>query len=587
MSQASSSEPATLAELLFHVRDISAARLDFLSVSPADRRETWSAGDFLRAVHSLALALEQDGLQAGDRVAIFSANRPECHIVDFACHLLGAPTVPIFSRSTEHQLAFILRNSGARWVFYGDASQGERLRSLAGALTQFPRPVAFDADAVPASGSTLTRMMGKGSRAMGDVPLERLRGRAGPEDLAGIVYTSGTTGDPKGVMLSHRNLVSNFLACARAFPLGPDDLAISFLPLSHLFQRTVDHLCFYRGTRIHYVPDVGRDVETLSGVLARQRPTVLAADPETFQGFRAHILQRVEGLGAAPRRLFHWALRRRLDWLSQTESGSPRGRLWARPAEVLLRQAREAFGGKLRFAVSGGAPLDPQTGRFYDAVGIPVFQGYGLTETSPVVATNHPGGRRPGSVGRPISEVEIRISQEGEILVRGPGVMQGYWQDSEATDAAISESGWFHTGDLGSMDQSGYVFVTDRKQDVLTLIDGNTVLPRPIEALWNDERVARAVAQAVVVGDGRPFPAVLLVPRPGAADADLEQSIEEHMERVNLQLPTELRLRRWALLEEPLTLEDGLLTASGRPRRKVIHRRFAELISSLYRDDPD
>lgn len=575
---------ATLNDLIFHIREISSGNPELLTVFRQGRRESLSTTDFLRSIHSLAVALQSRGLAPGERVALFSENRPEWHVVDFACHLIGSPTVPIFAGLNPSQVAYILRNSGARWVFFSDVTKRDQLLGLEASLTQIPEMVAFDADAASSEGKTLTRLMGEGAGHLPEVPLERFRGRVSPEDLAGILYTSGTTGNPKGVMLSHGNFVSNMLSCSRLFDLGPDDRAASFLPLSHVFQRTVDHLCFYRGVRIHYIPGA----DDVLGILAEERPTVLVAAPDLYDRVRDSELHRVAQRAPWLQKLYRWAL-----GVGQRHAVAGRdgfiGPILALQRWIAhrwpLRPIRELFGGALRFAVSGGAPLAEKTAELFESVGIPLYQGYGLTETSPVLATNSPENQRIGSVGKPLSDVEMRIAEDGEILVRGPGIMQGYWQNPGATEASINESGWFRTGDLGRMDKSGYVFVTDRKRDLLTLSTGEQVAPRPIEALL----VEPPVAQAVVVGDGRPFPAALLVvdfeAKESSERSALEVLIEERIQRVNLQLPQSIRLRKWTLLDRRLTVEDGDLTPTLKLRRRNIRQAFAAEISELYKGD--
>ena len=567
---------ATLSDLLFHVRDASAGRSDLLTANFGARRESWSSADFLRGVHSLAVALEDRGLRAGDRVVIYSENRPEWHLVDFACHLLGAPTVPIFADATPKQVAYILRNSGARRIFYSDEAKKHLLATVVPGLNQTPEHVAFDADAATHDGASLTRLMGTGAERLGDVPLERFRDRVDAADLAGIFYTSGTSGDPKGVMLSHGNLMSNVSSCREIFEIGSGDRAISAVPLAHIFQRTVDYLCFLCGVSIHYEPRT----EHLADTYKRERPTFLVGTPELYRRHRDAILEGLRSLPEWKRRLFEGAMETRLSILAE-DPDARRGSIKSFVALRRLGKARNAFGGRARFAISGGAPLATDVARFFEAIGIPLYQGYGLTETSPVLATNSPHHRRTGSVGKPISDVEMRIADDGEILVRGPGLMQGYWQSPEATVASVDESGWFRTGDLGWMDKSGYIFVTDRKQDLLTLADGRTLSPRPIENLL----MGSGIEHAVIIGESRPFPVVLLTLHPEAPEGP-DTWIEDRIRMANLQLPEELRIRKWQVLDRRLSVADGELTATMKPRRDQIRRRFAEQIAALYRDEP-
>jgi long-chain acyl-CoA synthetase len=585
----------TLADLVFHVRNVSSGRPELLSVLLDGRREVLSAADFLRNVHSLALALEGRGLAKGERVAIFSENRPEWHIVDFACQLIGAPTVPLYPALGRGQAGFMLRNSGCRWVFYSGADKREMLTGLVPTLTASPMLVAFDGAAAADGGTSITRLMGEGAARIGEVPIERFRGRVEEEDLASLIYTSGATGDPKGVMLSHRNLISNVLACGEIFTLTADDLAISMLPLSHGFQRTVDHLCFYRGVAIHYVPSSA----DLTAALRRERPTVLAAMPAVYERAVQEARELAGARGSLGRRVFRWAIEAGIRRAAAERGGfvGPFLALQRQLADVLvLRGIRRRFGGRLRFPISGSAPISSEVSDFFDAIGTPLFQGYGLTETSPVLASSAPRQHRPGSVGKALSTVELKVAEDGEILAKGPGVMKGYWANPRATAESVDDSGWLHTGDVGRIDQSGYVFITDRKQDLLLTAAGERIAPQPIEKRLTGHGV---LAQAVVVGDGRPYLAALLVPdferlRAETAElaelsdaeiaehADVLERVRQAVDEVNADLPEAERVFRWRLLERPLSVERGELTHTSKLRRRVVMQRFADHVAALY-----
>ncbi len=584
---------ATLSDLVFRIREVSAGRTELLSVRLEGGRETLSASDFLSNVHSLALALEDHGVGPGDRVAIFSENRPEWPVVDFACQLLGAPTVPLYPTLSPQQVGYVLRNSGSRLVFYSDAAKRDLLIGLKNALTRSLQVVAFDPDATVEGGMALTRLMGHGASRRGEVPFERFRGRVEADDLASIIYTSGTTGDPKGVMLSHGNLVSNFLAMSELFHVGRDDLAVSFLPLAHVFQRTVDHLCFYRGVAIHYVPKI----ETVPAALAEVKPTVLSSVPRFYEKAYVRTVMELEHESAFRRFLGRWAVgvgRRHALELHDGFVG-PLLALGRRLAELLVfRRLRRRFGGRLRLPVSGGAPLGRDVSEFFEAIGMPIFQGYGLTEASSVLATSAPDQQRRGSVGRALPEVELRLAEDGEILARGPGVMRGYWENPEATRKSLDDDGWLHTGDVGELDKSGYLFITDRKKDLLVTSGGKNIAPQPIESLLVSDGL---ISQAVVVGDNYPHPAVLLVPDFEQLAAEVgetlprEELIRHPMARrkiadvvtgINEHLAVDERLRRFKLLARELSLEAGELTPTLKVRRRVIAQRYAVEIASLY-----
>lgn len=597
----------TLGDLVLRLRSVAGGRGELVSVTwegegegASLRRESLSTSDFVRNVHSLAVALDDRGVRRGERVAIYSENRPEWHVTDFACQLLGVATVPIHAEFTSEQVAFVLRNSGSRWIFYSDNVKKSKLEELRQAVTEMPVAIAFDGQAVfetgaqgdPGGAPSFTRLLGEGAERLSDVPLERFRGRSQPEDLASVLYTSGTTGDPKGVMLSHRNFLSNVRGCAEVFDVGADDLALSFLPLSHVFQRTVDLLCFHQGVSIHYVP---RTVD-VPAALRRCRPTLMAAAPVVYERAWKRTFELLEEKSALGRRIFDWALQAGKRYVSASRDGFIGPALMLQRAlaqRFVFREVQERFGGRLRFAISGGAPLASEVADFFDAVGIPLYQGYGLTETSPVLATNHPKGQRPGSVGRALSDVELRIAEDGEILVRGPGVMKGYWQDQAATAASINESGWFRTGDVGRVDRSGYLFVTDRKRDLIVTSEGHNVAPRPIETLLAADEF---FDQAVVIGDGRPFIGALLVPNRERiaslateaesphllADPGVLRAVQERIDAVNERLAASHRIGAWTLLAEPFRVEDGTLTPTQKARRREIQRRCADEIEAMY-----
>ena len=581
----------TLGDLVFRLREVAAGRPDLLNRRRGDRLEAVSTTDVLRNVHSLALALEAEGARPGDRIAIFSENRPEWHEVDLACQLLGLPTVPIFPALPASQAAYILRNSGSRWVFYSDAARRDVLIQAESRLAGPVRSVAFDEDAVREDGTTLFRLMGDQAEARGTIPLERFRDRAGEDDLASIVYTSGTLGDPKGVRLTHRNLVSNILACSEIFDLRPEDRAISFMPLSHIFQRTVDYLCLYRGVPLFYVPSV----ERLPRALGEVKPSLLVAPPQFYVRAHRRAQASIERLPLWRRKLARWGLEVGMQYAKARHGGivGPWLALERRVAEQwVYRPLRQRFGGRLRLAITGGAALPEPTEWFFEAVGLPIFQGYGLTETSPVLTVSAPGRRRPGSVGRALPGVEIRLDEDGEILVRGPGIMDGYWENPQASADAL-EDGWLRTGDLGEIDAAGFVFVTGRKKDLIVTSAGENVAPQPIEQHLSG---LAGVQQAVVLGNDRPYLVALIVPdfelwqaEFGEPSADgliqrpeLVERVGALVESLNEQLAQHEKIRRFALLSEPLTAEAGELTPTLKPRRLKISEIHRETLDRLY-----
>ncbi|HVS15253.1 MAG TPA: long-chain fatty acid--CoA ligase [Thermoanaerobaculia bacterium] len=581
----------TLADLLLHVRDHSAGRAALLAIKRGKRVEQLSTAEFVSAVHALALALERRGVEKGQRIAVFAENRPEWHVVDFACHLLGVVTVPLYPTLTAAQVGYILRNSGSRWVFFSDAEKGAVVAAQRASLGQPIETVALDEEA-RGDGLSLVRLQAEGAPDLATRPLESLCCRVDAEDLASLIYTSGTTGEPKGVMLTHRNFVSNVLSCADLYAIDASDIALSFLPLSHVFERTVDYLFFLRGVAIHYAPSI----ERVPPLLLEVRPTVMTSVPRVYERAYLRVLGTVERESATKRRVFRWALGvgRRAAAARRRGFVGPWLALRRRIAHRLVfRTIHQRFGGRLRFAISGGAALSREVAAFFEAIGLQLYQGYGLTETAPVLAAERPGAVRLGSVGRTVPGVELRIAEDGEILARSPGLMRGYWENPTATAEVIDPEGWFYTGDVGHLDDDGFLFITDRKKDLLVTSGGKNVAPQPIEQLLVSQRF---IAQAIVVGDGYPYVTALLVPRLEELPAELEPRdveeavadervralVEEAVAAVNRSLADHERIRNWRLLARELTIEEGEITPTLKVRRRVVLERHGELISSMY-----
>jgi long-chain acyl-CoA synthetase len=582
----------TLSDLVFEIRDSWSGRADLLAIRRHGRVEQVSTAELVTAVHGLALALEERGVERGERVALWAENCPEWHVVDLACHLLGAIPVPIYPTLAAPAVAYILKNSGASWVFYSDHEKAAALARVAGSLSRELHTVALEHEA-RGDGDSLMLLQADGVARIGSRPLERFRGRVSARDTASIIYTSGTTGDPKGVVLSHGNFVSNVLACEPLFPLGPTDRALSFLPLSHVFERTVDYLFLRRGVAIHYAPSI----ERVPPLLLEVRPSVLASVPRLYERAYLRALANVAKETPFRQRLFRWALRAG----KRYAAARARGRLvspWlalerAIAARLVYSKIRARFGGRLRFAIAGGAALGEQVAEFFEAVGIPLYEGYGLTESSPVLAANCPEASRRGSVGRPIPGVEIRIADDGEILARGPGVMQGYWGNEEATREAVDDEGWLHTGDIGRIDADGFLFITDRKKDLLITSGGKNVAPQPIEQLLTAQP---AIAQAVVVGDNYPYLTALIAPsfedlppelagrsqEALLADPAFERRVDAAIDAVNAELSEHERIRNWQFLPRELSQAEGEVTPTLKVRRRIVLERYRDLVASMY-----
>ncbi len=546
-------------------------------------------------VRRAAAALAHFGIKRGDRVAILSENRLEWALSDWACLCIGAVDVPIYSTLPAAQVAYILKNSGASLIFVSDAEQHEKARDAIARAGLDMTVVVFDGGTDLDGATRWDDFVAHGDGAsMDDFAREARRAR--PQDLATMIYTSGTTGTPKGVMLTHNNLSSNIWATGQVLSLGEDDCSLSFLPLSHVLQRMVDYVFFTAGCTITH-----GSIETVAADMKRLRPTVLVSVPRLYE----KVYQSVLDAGGVKGKLISWAagVGRRMALCRE------RG---ARPSFILNLQygiadrlvfakIRQAVGGRLRYFVSGGAALAPEINRFFLGAGITILEGYGLSETSPVTNVNSLEHFRIGTVGRPVPGTEIRIADDGEILIRGPQVMRGYYGLEEMTREVISEDGWFSTGDIGELSGDGYLKITDRKKDLIKTSGGKYVAPQAIENLLKKNPY---VDQAVVVGEGRKFCSVLVVPaferlHGWAAEEGLEADdsgalLAEPRSRALLkdEILGEMRdLARFetpkkiGLLAEPFTVENGALTPTQKVKRSVVMEQYGELIESFYRPE--
>lgn len=552
-------------------------------------------------VEKIAAGLMDLGLEGGDRVAILSENRPEWSIVDYAVLFLGATDIPIYANLPPEQVAYILNDSGARAIFVSGEDQLKKVLEIRGDVPSLEWVIAFDLPGKAGGPMGLVQLIDRGSEriAAGEFPgLEALDARIDRDDLATIIYTSGTTGDPKGVMLSHYNIASNVAATARhkVFDLHPGLVALSFLPLSHSFERMVDYYFWYSGVTIAYVDSM----ERVAASMIEVRPHVIAAAPRVFE----KIYAKVMGATGVKGKLVLWAKGVGEAAVDDRLSGrrhGPQG-IQERVADRLVfSKLRARTGGRIQGFVSGSAPLAADIAKFFWAADLPVYEGYGLTETSPVLCANRPGAVRLGTVGQPIPGTEVRIGAEGEILVRGPQVMSGYFNNPTATAEAIDADGWLHTGDVGELDTDGFLRITDRIKDLIVTAGGKNIAPAPIE---NRAAMSPLVSQVVMIGDRRPFPALLVVPDyenlrtwirgQGISDTSPDALAADPRVRELLERDTLGRLSGFARFELPkkiaiipreLTVESGELTPTLKIKRRVVEKNYQELIESIYTPD--
>jgi len=565
-----------------------------------DRWESISSQELLRRVAGLANAFVELGVKSGDRVGLFAPNCPEWHTADFAISGSGGVTVPVYFNESPDRMSYILNHCGAQVVFIAGHKQLQKFLAVRDSLKEVHQVIVAGArDDLPADFLRYETLIA----ATGPAEIVAYRLRAAkvlPSQLASLIYTSGTTGEPKGVMLTHTNFCSNVTDSCHELDLRPgEDIAVSFLPLAHVYGRMLDYVYIFHGCPVAYV----EVVENVAQALLEVHPTVLAAVPRFFEKIYARLMEQGSKATGAKRKIFDFAMqaaRESAAWRCGEKSASLAVRLkWAIADKLVYSKIRAGTGGQLRTILSGGAPLSKDLCEFFWAIGIPIYQGYGLTETSPVLTSNHPQNRA-GSSGRPIPNVQLRIADDGEILAKGPCVMQGYFNSPDATREVLSDDGWFKTGDIGYLDKDNYLFITDRKKDLLKTAAGKFVAPQPIE---NTLKTSPYILNAMVVGDQRKFVVALIVPNPVTVSAKLAEDgvkfssnaelaahpsthalIEREVARLTTHLATYETIKRFALLPDDFTFDGGSLTFTMKLKRRVVEQQFSDVINNLYAD---
>jgi long-chain acyl-CoA synthetase len=594
-AQASSLPGLCLAAALKH------AKLDALNHKVGTDWINISAETFVERVRNVALGLADFGIKPGDRIALLSENRPEWSIADLAILSLGAINVPIYTTQAVDQIRYILTDSGTRAIFVSNKKLFKHAQEALAGLDFLEKIIFFDASAIEdvQRSTTLETLEKSGQERAINKPaafgayLKAIRA----DDLATIIYTSGTTGEPKGVMLTHANFVSNVLATTGGLPISSTDIALSVLPLSHIFERTGFYIFCYSGVSVYYTASFDQVADNLREV----RPTVMTAVPRLFEKVYHKILKKGLSQKGWKRRVFVRSLdvgQRYAEAKDKRKLIGPALALQQKMANKLVfSKWREGVGGRLRYFVSGGAPLSPALSYAFLAAGIPILQGYGATETC-IVSANRPENNQVGSVGLPFEGIEVNIAEDGEILLRGPNVMRGYYGHPEET-ASVLQDEWFATGDVGHVDKEGHLYITDRKKDLFKLSNGKYVAPQQIESLLKQSEF---VSQVVVVGAGRKQPTALIVPEWEAVRQALSADGEEFpTDRVALarypaaiklvqndvailtrELADYLRIRRIALLPDEFTIDRGELTPTLKVKRRIIDQKFGDLIEELY-----
>ncbi len=564
---------------------------------------TWtpiSHATIAERVRRVALGLRTLGIAKGERVAILSENRPEWLIADYGCLTAGFTDVPVYPTLPAEQIPDVVADSQAVAIFVSTAAQAAKVEKVRDQMPALRHVITFEA--AVSNGATLTlaalEAMGRADESADTIAAYEAAALAVlPGDLATLIYTSGTTGKPKGAMLSHDNFFSNCTASRDAVEVGPTDLALSFLPLSHVFERQGDYMLFSRGCSIAYAESVDAVPLNLSEV----RPTIMMSVPRLYEKLYARILDSAISAGGLKKQIFFWARGVADRWADEKLAGlEPSGLLawqYGLAQRLVFSKLKARVGGRLRFFCSGGAPLAAEINKFFYAAGLTILEGYGLTETSPVIAVNTPANFRIGTVGKVIKGVEVAIAADGEILARGPNIMQGYYNRPEATAEAIDAEGWFHTGDIGVL-EDGYLRITDRKKDIIVTANGKNIAPQPIESLVKTNKY---VSQAVMIGDKRKFPIILIVPNwdqlenwarvknilwTDRRELMVMPTIQKKMDKevaselgglAHFEVPQKV-----VLLEHDFSVDSGELTPTLKVKRRVVDKNYKPVIDQVY-----
>jgi long-chain acyl-CoA synthetase len=595
-------EPTTLVELFERVAALY-PKPDTLNYKKDGRWQSLSVREMLARIRTIAAGLHSLGVRHGDRVAILSESRCEWTLMDAGCQFAGAIDVPIYPTLTPPQACYILKDSGARVLVVANQAKLDQLREVLRDCPAVDHVVVFDETGVtPDDALTLAQLERIGRDLESEQPqlVDTIAHETRADELATIIYTSGTTGEPKGVMLTHSNIVSNVVDSADRFAFSVDDVALSVLPLSHVFERTAMYMYLYHGMTVFY----GESLDMIGANLREVHPTIFVGVPRIFEKIFARVKEKAASQGKFNLSVLNWC----------TRVGSEAARLMVAHQKIpfglalkhkladklIFKKWRDALGGRIRLLISGGAALPEDLGYNYIGAGLPIVQGYGLTETAPVITGGVPDNNRIGTVGKPIPNVDVRIAADGEIEVRGPNVMRGYYNKPVETAAVFTEDGWFKTGDIGTLDADGFLRITDRKKELFKTSGGKYIAPQPIEQLIKGSRF---VNQVVLIGNERKFPAALIVPEWEDIDSYVQlKGIGKHtraelcrhpriidlFERQIAGLTPNLaqyeRVKKVALLEHELTIDNGELTPTLKVKRRVIDQKYRDVIDELYKD---
>ncbi|HEX4308670.1 MAG TPA: long-chain fatty acid--CoA ligase [Acidobacteriaceae bacterium] len=585
----------TLNDILF---TIAGSRRDraMLFQNGAGTWEPISSAQVYQRVRAVASALRSWGIGKGDRVAILSENRWEWAIADFACLAIGTVDVPIYPNLLSEQILPLLADSGSRAIFVSTRAQYDKIAPHR-AATALEHIVLMDDAHDPAIETFSSLIAGADNRCpQRDPDFDDATHAIRPADLATLIYTSGTTGEPKGVLLTHGNIACNVNYSLDEFGLNVTDSCISFLPLSHITARHLDYALYAKDVAVAYC----NSFDKLPATLLAIRPSILVAVPRVFEKVR-QVAEQKASASALKTRLFGWAIAAGQKHREEVAAGrTPTGLSWKLANAIVFKKLKAGFGGRVRYAIAGGAPLGLDTAHWFASAGVRILEGYGLTETSPVIALNTPNANRMGSVGKPLPNIECRIAEDGELLVRGPSIFRGYWK-KEGEAGSIDAEGWFATGDIGHIDQDGYLFITDRKKELLKTSGGKLIAPQPIE---NKLKTSYLIAYAAIVGDRHKFASAIIAPNfaalePWATEQGIAASNRSHLvndarvqaefqaivSKVNATLANFETIKRFRLVPDDWAVDSGELTPSLKLRRRIITQKYAREIAEFYSDE--
>ena len=596
-------EPATLPDL-FRQALIKNNLPDALNYKNADKWKSISSSEMISRIENIARGLYTLGLRRGDKAAILAANSPEWTLVDAGCLFAGMIDVPIYTTLAPASVKYILNDSGAKVLFLENKEQYERVADILRECGSVENLIFFDPDAVDLPNAiSLLDLERAGENLKDEQPelLSELTAVIKPEDIATLIYTSGTTGEPKGVMLTHANIISNVIDAGEKYDFSTHDISLSVLPLTHVFERSAMYLYIFNGMSVYYAESIEKVPDNLREV----RPTIFIGVPRIFEKVYAKAKLKAAQAGGIKEKIFDWSIEVAKEFALVKERHEEPSFLLSVKHKIgdmlVFAKLREFFGGRLRACITGGAALPDEIFLIFTGAGIAIMQGYGLTETSPVLTSSNPSEVKLGTVGRPIRNTRIRIAPDGEVEAIGPGVMLGYYNKPEATRDAFTDDGWFRTGDIGEIDDEGFLRITDRKKELFKTSGGKYIAPSPIEQMI---RSSRFVSQAVLVGNDRKFAAALVVPNfemlesyvhlkglDAKTPAEMCRNdriidlIERQISAATKDLARFEKVKKIALLESELSVAGGELTPTLKIKRRVVEEKYKDVIDRLYIDD--